>query len=116
MPRPPKVKGLAKARTDCPFSGNPLVFAEVKTLAAGHEVVKIQVRGTGWVSSQLFNSRAEAEWLFSHDAGTEPAFPNPFKRVQIVGERKPPDPAELAAKSLERHHAKLGEDAAEALK
>ena len=47
MPRPPKVKGLAKARTDCPFSGNPLVFAEVKTLAAGHEVLKIQVRGTG---------------------------------------------------------------------
>ena len=116
MPRPPKVKGLAQARTDCPFSGNPLVFAEVKTLAAGHEVLKIQVRGTGWVSSQLFNSRAEAEWFFSHADGVPPAFPNPFKRVVVVGERKPPDPAELDARRLERHHAKLGEDAAEALK
>ena len=44
-----------------------------------------------------------------------PAFPNPYKRVTVT-ERKPPDPAELAAKSLERHHEKLGEDAAESLK
>lgn len=116
MPRPPKVKGLAKARTDCPFSGNPLVFAEVTATAAGHLVKKIQVRGTGWVSSQLFDSRAEAEWFFSHADGVPPAFPNPFKRVVVVGERKPPDPAELDARRLERHHAKLGEDAAESLK
>lgn len=116
MPRPAKVKASAKAITACPFSGNPLVFAEVKTLAAGHEVLKVQVRGTGWVSSQLFNSRAEAEWFFSHVDGVAPSFPNPFKRVEVIGERRPPDPAELDAKRLTRHHEKLGDDAAELLK
>lgn len=111
-----KPAGLAVPRAECPFSGNPLLYVPVTSLAAGHPVTKWQARGSGWVSTKLFDSREEAEWFFSHDRGIKPAFKSPYGRVEVIGEREPPDPAAEAGEQLTRHHERLGEDAAEALK
>ena len=115
MARKPKGGGPG-LRTECPFSGEPLVFATVRTLSAGHLVDKIQVRGVGWVSTRLFDSRAEAEWFFSHANGQAPDIPNPHRRVVVAGVCEPPDPAEADVRRTVRHHEGLVEDAAEVLK
>jgi len=121
MARPKKATkvgllGLPGPRKQCPFSGDELRIVSVATSAAGHPVKKFQVRGTGWVSTKLFDSREEAEWFFSHDHGVEPKMKNPYRRVEVVGEVEPPDPAVEDAQRLERHHLKLADDAMEALK
>ena len=69
MPKPRKnskdpqgalVLGMGVPRPLCPFSGDPLQYVEVTTTAAGHPVKRWQVRGSGWVSTKLFHSKAEA--------------------------------------------------------
>lgn len=109
----PKASATAPAtpRALCPFSGDPLVFAEVTTLAAGHKMPMIQVRGTGWVSTKLFDSRAEAEYFFSHDLGVAPSFPNPRKRVEVVGERRPPERARADVEETLKAASEFGEHA-----
>ena len=103
--------GLSVPRAECPFSGEPLVFAEVTTLAAGHKMPMIQVRGDGWVSTKLFHSRAEAEYFFSRDRGVPPAFPNPVPRIE-VSERTPPAREQLEVEGALRDAAAFGEESA----
>ena len=109
---PAKPGPRSEPRKDCPFSGNPLEYVPIRTLAAGHEVVKWQVRGAGWVSTQLFPDRECAEWFFAHENGIQPSFRNPYRRVELIGERKPPDPAEAAAKAELSDAARIGDDMA----
>ena len=106
--------GLEAPRTECPFHGEPLVFAEVTTLAAGHKMPMIQVRGTGWVSTKLFNSRAEAEYFFSYERGVPPAFPNPVPRVSVRTIERP-DPAQAEVEASLKAAGRFGEQAVEIL-
>jgi len=84
MPRPPKPKTFKTPRTMCPFSAEELQFVET---SAGW-----QVRGAGWASTKLFQSREMAEWHFSHHEGNPPDFPSPTERLKVVGEVLPPTP------------------------
>lgn len=107
-------KAAPGPRKLCPFSGDELKIVGVTAVAAGHPVEKFQVRGTGWVSTKLFDSREAAEWFFSHDHGVEPNMVNPHKRVVVVGEIVPPDPSALAVERETKDTLALGEAFAEA--
>lgn len=100
--KPSKVESpaLAGPRTVCPFSGKPIQF--VKT-AAGW-----QVRGPGWVSTRFYQAEDLAQWDFSYNLGVPAGIPNPYTRVQVIGEAEPPQPS---AADL----VKAGEKMAEAL-
>lgn len=119
MPRPKKTSkvvelGFKEPRKLCPFSGDDLKIVPVTAAAAGHLVEKFQVRGTGWVSTKLFDSREEAEWVFSHDHGVPPRMKNPYKRVEVVGERLPPDPSMKDVENGVKDALALGESFAKA--
>lgn len=75
-------KPLKKPRTTCFRSGKDL---EIVQLSTGDW----QVRGQGWVSTRLFQLKAQAEYWVSFSGGLPPDFPDPVKRVQVMGERAP---------------------------
>ena len=112
----PARAGMRVPRPLCPFSGGPLQYVEVTTTAAGYPDKRWQVRGSGWVSTKLFHSKAEAEWFFSHDHGVPPAFPSPHARIEVVGERLPPDPAQAEAERAIRDAESVGYGMVEATK
>ena len=103
MPRPAKKSPSKQAVTTCPFSGNPL---EIVQLSNGDW----QVRGTGWVSAKLFPFREHAVWFFSHRDGKPPAgMKNPYRRVEVVGVREPPDPAQAEVTGAVKDAESIGE-------
>lgn len=115
-PYAPLALGLTGPRADCPFSGDPLQYVEVTTTAAGHPEKRWQVRGSGWVSTKLFNSRAEAEWFFSHDRGVQPIFKSPYAKIEVVGERRPPDPAQGEVERAVADAKGIGDEMVEAIR
>ena len=82
MPRPRKTKGFEAPRKVCPFSGKPIEFVET---AAGW-----QARAPGWVSSRFYQTKEQAEWDFSFDAGEEPDYKPSWKRIQVGEESEEP--------------------------
>ena len=103
---------LSAPRTEDPFFGTELKYVPVKTLSAGHEVVKYQVRGAGWASTKLFTTLEEAQWHFSHNGGAVPSFPNPYRRIERV-DREERAPEQAEAESLVSKAGKFGEAVAD---
>ena len=99
---------LTEPRSVDPFSGAALSFVQ---LSNG----RWQVRGKGWSSTTLYQSREQAEWDFSFNFGVRPAFKSPYPDIQ-VRELEPPDtaPADLADRAIKAGE-KLGEELAKEL-
>ena len=103
MPRQAKKSPEKPSVPTCPFSGNPLDFVQ---LSNGDW----QVRGTGWVSAKLFPFREHAVWFFSHRDGKPPAgMKNPYRAVEVVGVREPPDPAQAEVAAAVKDAESIGE-------